>query len=72
VQDCLGALNDATAHRALCASIAKEAASRGKGTFEIAYIAGVVAGREEGRGELALNSSQSVYRRFAKFKPFWR
>lgn len=70
LQDCLGALNDTTAHRALCADIGKAVTAHVNGC-EIAYLVGIVSRQEEARSRVALASSEKVFKRFAAYTPFW-
>jgi triphosphatase len=66
-QDCLGDLNDVSAHQALCSSIADETPSR-----HVAFLAGIASGREEAKIEPLLRSSLRAHRQFGKVEPFWR
>lgn len=67
LQDCLGDLNDVSAHRTLCSSIADEHPSR-----HVAFLAGIASGREEAKIEPLLRSGLRAHRRLSKIEPFWR
>jgi len=72
LQDCLGDLNDVTAHQAFCAGLVEDMALRQDKSCQVAYLAGIVSGREEAQIKELLRSSVEAHQTFSRVDLFWK
>lgn len=71
LQDGLGDLNDIAAHQMFCASVAGETKPRQGDKCQVAYWAGLAAGRDDAQFQPLLQSSARAFRGFRNVDPFW-
>jgi inorganic triphosphatase YgiF len=68
LQDGLGDLNDIAVHRDRIAGVADRST---RARVRRAFAAGLLAGREDARAEVAMKEATSAYAKLAKVKRFW-
>jgi CHAD domain-containing protein len=74
MQDCLGELNDITAHRELAAGVADRSGRRKRkaGDSKRTFAVGLLTGQEYGRLDAVLAAAEDAYAELADCKPVWK